>query len=328
MTLFPEIDQKIKKHLASDEVFNEISEINNSFDIPNKRALAKTLSKLVKKEIPSKELVTFFSKESKLQAEKANLVVKLIKQKILEPIKLTLQKADINIDEIIIPETLSLEEIRKREVQSEKVSQIEKTILDEKKREEWILELMGPEKSKVFLATLTRPKESTISLEAFGRAPLKPIERKVSVAEEEETPKKDSPFILHKEQSPIGAQDQTQRKKFSFSLPFKFFASAQNREEKSPVIVRIETPKLKRVVHYSESRTPVTPFESADSMDIRNFEKPIPLSAIPSVSSQAKPIASQPLIPTPPTPPTPSLTPLQKPIPKLEKNTVDLRSEH
>lgn len=158
-----------------------------------------------------------------------------------------------------------------------------------------------------------------------------------------------APFVLHEEKSVAEGLKKDSMK--GFSLPFGLFK--QKQEESSPAArATVEVPKReveeKKVVHYSEYRTSLTPGAGGEFINLETFGK---TSAAPKVTPSAPPLPDAPLpikapIVTPSTAaiPAPEATlqikkiqaaPLPartQPIamregnsPKVEGNTVDLR---
>lgn len=89
---------------------------------------------------------------------------------------------------------------------------------------------------------------------------------------EPQTEKKtDEPFVLH--EAAIGKQQSSSSR--VLSVPFKFF-SGHFKDASQSVKAKVETPKESstKVVHYSESRSSLTPFEQpSDVIDLDLFSK-------------------------------------------------------
>ncbi len=89
--------------------------------------------------------------------------------------------------------------------------------------------------------------------------------------------KEEKPLIIH-EEKPAASEPAITKPMKTFS-PFGFFRSKAGPEEKTAVRVRVETPEkkkeeVKRVVHYSEFRTPVAPLAGKEEfMSLDKFEK-------------------------------------------------------
>lgn len=199
---------------------------------------------------------------------------------------------------------------------------------------------------------------------------------------DEEKNKKDNdsekPLVLHVEKT-FAPEEKPKATFKGFSLPFKFFKSKQTQEpiradvetsltlEKNEMTKKINpVPDKKRVVHYSEFRTPLTPFgETGEIVDLEKLakkdelfpaiqkipeeinkaheEKPV-TATVPALNTEEK-ITKQNIIDTNPTE-KPSKNPWsfnlfkkpeQKPEtfetktdetqPKIDGNTIDLRKQ-
>jgi len=95
-------------------------------------------------------------------------------------------------------------------------------------------------------------------------------EEKVSVQKPKD---KNSPFMLVEEKTP---EEETRGESSfkDFSKSFSFFAPKEDSSAKSPVRARVETPKDKKVVHYSELRSPTSIFDrGAGFINLKKPEK-------------------------------------------------------
>ncbi|MFH0712822.1 MAG: hypothetical protein V2A55_03160 [Candidatus Jorgensenbacteria bacterium] len=156
------------------------------------------------------------------------------------------------------------------------------------------------------------------------------------------------PFVIHKEeeQRPV-----TEDKKFKgFEFPFGVFGGEKGGTiSKEPVRVRVETPgqekpldeargkpfdkaQGKRVVHYSEYRTPLTPFDrppEEEIIDLQTFTKresppaapQQPTDAFQPITVNKPPEAKKPEPPAEKKPQEPL-----KPTPTIEGNIIDLKN--
>ncbi len=181
------------------------------------------------------------------------------------------------------------------------------------------------------------PPRKTISIDTLGGAGG---ERTVRVERVEEKPKSpttpksasdtsSAPFILHSEKSAVES-NQPARRGFSLSSLRLFGSGPRLSAEKEPVRVQVETPDkekdAKRVVHYNELHTPLTPFTKegvTNFSPLGGFVTEQPRPATPPVSASpasmsttasvpktaplapfsVKPPESR-LVPPPPKPPT------------------------
>lgn len=114
------------------------------------------------------------------------------------------------------------------------------------------------------------------------------------------------PLILHK--APSISQPRSDRPFKGFSMPFKFLKPSGDDEHAPPVRARVEAPPepSKRVVHYSELRTPLAPMSGAeDVIQLDVFEG----SSAPLPSETPVKIAETKLSPGQTSPPPPRKEP-------------------
>jgi hypothetical protein len=175
-----------------------------------------------------------------------------------------------------------------REIADRIAAEVEKKIFRPVINE--IKEIYSPptEKEKTEVDSVVKIKDKaeetkrTIPLEALGER--EPVTTNIKIekpptAEQTET----APFVIHQEETRKSA---TGDKKFKgLDFPFGFFGGEERRSGASePVRVEIETPGTEtkrvpfvparegeRVVHYSEYRTPLTPFGKPED-EIINFQ--------------------------------------------------------
>jgi len=82
------------------------------------------------------------------------------------------------------------------------------------------------------------------------------------------------PFMLVEEKFVTGETEKRGGKFKDFSKAFSFFSPKQLSESTSPVRARVETPKEKKVIHYSELRSPISVFDrSGDFIDLKLSKK-------------------------------------------------------
>lgn len=166
-------------------------------------------------------------------------------------------------------------------------------------------------------ATQSKAEEETsaaIPLTAFGEEKPRPI---VRVGVEAEKPAEGKPLIIHQKETPTEEREKPFK---GLEFPFGFFGKEGEPAPSEPVKVRVEGPtsrlsqplikkEEKRVVHYSELRTPLAPFQKPE--EIINLEtfgrKPQEVKAPAEVV------------------PPKNAAPETKPQPKIEGNVVDLR---
>jgi len=82
------------------------------------------------------------------------------------------------------------------------------------------------------------------------------------------------PFMLVEEKFVMGETEKKGGKFKDFSKAFSFFSPKQLSESTSPVRARVETPKEKKVIHYSELRSPISVFDrGGDFIDLKLSKK-------------------------------------------------------
>lgn len=147
--------------------------------------------------------------------------------------------------------------------------------------------LLAQELGKVIAAEIEKENTTTTQHPAFPATtlPIKTGKGKFPPLEE------GKPLVIHEE-----PEAEISRTRPGFSLPFSLFRSKTETQGK-PQAVRVETPEEKkpekRVVHYSESRTPLSPFGSEPDF-LRREEK---LSGQPLGQPSQTPAAQTPSLP-------------------------------
>lgn len=191
-----------------------------------------------------------------------------------------------------ISDNLPLNQIHSRQLAEE----LGGAIFDPVKRDlERIYEpVIEPRPEEMVSPKTTEVKElekETISLEEIGRESFGPA-TKIEVKKIENG---DKPLIIHREEKEETATEEAKKPFRGFDFPFKFFKTKEVLTE-TPVKAKIETPASakapagkpvpKRVVHYSELRTPLTPFEKTEDeiINLETLTKKEPIK--PSVQSQ------------------------------------------
>ncbi|MEK7087007.1 MAG: hypothetical protein AAB935_01980 [Patescibacteria group bacterium] len=245
-----DVPQEIREHFGSERTSATLAAINKKAGIEILNAIPQILFSLEIKRLSIYEFIDAIAEELHLNKAKAESLAKEIKEKIFEPIRGELSSWGIDISVLNVHNARTLEE-------SFDVKKIEAVIP---------LETLNDDAST---------EEKNLPLEKTEEPRIK---TKVS-----------EPLILHEEKSPAFAEKS--KPAIKFSSPFGFFRSKPTAEEKPAVRAKIEipgeitdaptsgkffsaTPKsdAKRVVHYSEFRTPVSPFDGK-SGEIINLEK-------------------------------------------------------
>lgn len=166
-----------------------------------------------------------------------------------------------------------------------------------------------------------------VSLDFFPGKSGAMTPRAVSVTQQSTSAgeKEIKPFIIHEEKSAVETTSKEDRK--GFSLPFRFFKSnmPQSSGERAPARVEVEIPKTQRVVHYDETKTPVTPIASIGFPPVTPPQKPNPNAKPLPRSLSGFSRAPTPLSGAPLPIKVPEVKLEEKPTPRIEGNVVDLR---
>jgi len=383
------IPERIREYFGSNRVAALITDINKRSGRYNLEAIPKLLYQLEIKELLIKDFIPALAKEIPTTLERAKAIAREIKEKILEPKRHDLESWGINLNELDVSDAKSLDEIRKEDEEFEK--QIEKELGIKPKEEvislEEIIEAKEetlPLKKIEITGEKKPPTEIKITKEKEMPKPEKKPEEKAAPKPEAEKPplqpvaeKKPvvvppGPFILEekKEIEPFPQPAKKPSPLFkTFSLPFELFKKFTSPaktpmvkteiEEPQTILTKLKTLKSKietppkRVVHYSEFRTPLSPFEKGEKIiepetKPEQTKTPI-LEKTPAL--EKKPIIEETLKkseeksnhlpskenPAPPAPPAPVIlakpdsSPLKTPKNdksqvKVEGNIIDLRS--
>lgn len=191
--------------------------------------------------------------------------------------------------------------------------------IDEKKAHE----IYNDGDFKHVLAPKSTPQEKTVSLETLAETPTEEVlhfkfEKGVAKAETLKPAEEGKPLMIH-EEKPLTEGTTKPPTQKGFSLPFGLFKSRSAREEQAPVKARVEVPKEeKRVVHYSELRTPLTPLgggEELINLEALTQMKP-PTEKPPNITENNTTVTTE----------DKSLDAAQD-KPKVEGNVVDLRKQ-
>ncbi|OGG40144.1 hypothetical protein A2116_01210 [Candidatus Jorgensenbacteria bacterium GWA1_49_17] len=233
--------------------------------------------------------------------------------------------------QILFPLHEELENIYKLEVHIEKDLEKEgvKLVIETKTEKPPVSERLDEEKpawTGIEIKRAPTPEEPQVS------------RPEITVIKEQPTGTTEAkPFVIHKEE---GQRPITEEKKFKgFEFPFGIFDKENGKVTTGESVkVRVETPGMgederglqrefaqnrqpeKRVVHYSEYRTPLTPFSRPEEeiIDLQTFTK----HEVPP--AQPKPAES----PKPPVAEKPAEKPqeLKKSSPSIEGNIIDLKN--
>lgn len=335
---FEEIPQNIRDSLFSERVNEILEEVREKACITSPGLIARALYNLIAKETPAHYFVESLA-ETGIGNKIAASVAKAIKERILESERYPLFRWGIDISEIKVNDAEDVEKLGLKE--------------DLEPKED----------------------EKTIHLESLDEAETKP--ETIPILKNKEVPpevKKEeaaSPFILQEKPK----EERVAGGRFSGriipSLSMGFFKSKKPAAAYQPKTIRaeVETPSspsnTKRVVHYSESRSDLAPFEPGGEFlrteEITPMVRPVgndspknlssarDTSGIPSKIKpveqppQTTPKPEKPALPetekaAPPKPfvntilkkqaaPQKGKEPAREKGPNLEGNTIDLRSK-
>jgi len=268
-----DVPESIKNYLGSEKVMRTIQEIARKARISNTSSISSVLFLIETKETKPENFVKEVISLSGTTKEMGYAVAREVREKILRSISHELSEWGFDIEKIEIPKDTSVEEVRKKETEFLKSRGFEEEkIFQENSGGDLSLEEDSPSSQELPTAPISwaaKPEASTgKTLKVEGGA----------------EPAKDGPLILHRENT---SKEKSYSKKESsgskgFTLPFGMF---KNREDSSrdlsdPIRASVETPpeyiqkikertegmskklksEKKRIVHYNELRTPLTPF--------------------------------------------------------------------
>ncbi len=242
---------EIKNWLGSDEVISHIKKFGSKFNInPTKQSIIpKLILRVGIKDLEPKYFAGRLSMELEMDKGKATAITAEIKKNIFLPIKREFLDYGIEIerlDEFEIP----IHETYKNEPE-EKVIVLESFDENDSSQE------------KIISIKEDLPKTKTNEEKPFDVTQGKPL-------------------IIHEEKASGAAEEtEVQKRQNLFSAPFRFFEQKLNPAEERPAVkVRVETPEkkkedIKRVVHYSEFRTPVAPLTGKEGIFNNDIDRDI-----------------------------------------------------
>ncbi len=314
-----ELNPQTRRWISSEQVVAIIDELLKKYEIPEKktRVIPRLVLHITLKIVESQTLTQTLAEELNVSLEKAVAIANEIKEKIFLPVRKYLFDDDIDIN--LIKTTLPgagmdhkpAIEYKKPELAAQAPAGAapgEPVVIKTKPAA-----ITAPEKEAAVPAReeiIPKPPESVVAAPA-GESQVRPLPAaQAAPAEKTAAPAggEPAPFVLHQEK---GAEVQpilTTRK-----VAFTPAPSGETRKEARPVAARLEigeeagapagqvtapAPAVKaetpqqRVVHYSEFRTPVSPFGQTQN----------PPSAVPSSPAGEIQPVSAPLFPQVPPP--------------------------
>jgi len=277
-----QVPKEIREHFGSEQTTAFVSQISKEADIVQPRLLAKTLYLLEIKGLDATNLMEAIAKNLEVNVEKAKAIAKEIKDKILEPKRYALAQWGVDIKLIDVTDARPLSEFAPKEGKLQ-----EKTISLENLGERvQITAEKIPETPKP-ISPPPMPATQKIEIHPVRSSPPQGLSGAPSAGETSNGVK---PLILHQEKPLTEEVKKPGAKVFSF--PFEFFKTKQGGGAQKPVTAKIETletetaekeikqipPTLrtetpqKRLVNYTEFRTPLSPF-GKEGEEIINLEK-------------------------------------------------------
>lgn len=318
MPEFFEVPGNIREHLISPRTSAIIDNIQEKAEIYRVGILSDLVSRLVMRDILPQDFRAKLEEEVGVSEKKAQVISRELKEKVLEPIRYALVNWGVDINQIDVAGAPTLDEFLKEREAAEA------------DREKFLTSLgIEMEKGEEAPATTKETGQGAITFESLGAMPtqeeavtIRPMEHAADREKSDEV----QPLIIHRE-SPMPTARESFGSK-SFSLPFGFFKKAENEITKSvaPVVAKVEGLKEeKRVVHYSESRTPLTPFNKKDEfINTTPFDAQKNAAPASDVKAPTAPVASgffpgtHPATAIPPTSTTPAPQKIQTPTtPKI-----------
>lgn len=278
MATFFEIPSNIREHLISPRTTILFDKVTKDAEIYEVGILPDIVSRLVMRDILPQDFIARLKEEVGVSEEKAKVVAKELKEKILEPIRYALVNWGVDINQIDVSDVPTLDEFLKAKKEKEEKRNKLLASLGIEVEQEDEKEKAGGEKDVVTFDTLgAAPTESS-------SVRIHPEESDVEKKEGEEI----KPLMIHRENQIETARPRDGSK--SFSLPFGFFKKVGGAalNAAAPIKARIEAPgDVKRTVHYSELRTPVSPFQKGDSFIDPTFSFGAPQIMEKKVETQA-----------------------------------------
>lgn len=293
------VPKSIRDHLTSDQTIAILDDIREKAGLYSSGAFTGPLYDLVTKKVLAPGFIKHLSDELSISMERAQAIAHELKIRVLEPIESSLMRWGVDISDIDTTNATSLENLT-----------VEK-----------LMEGLGIDIEKI------KPAEEIISLEKIGSA------GEATNPPTEELAREEEPLVIHKEEriKPIAAEEKRRpRKGFSLS-PGRFFEKESAERVSPPTRARVESPgeersivgKMlsgrqkpkekkveKRVVHFSELRTPLAGGDTSEEfIDLSTLQPVKPIEPEPQPRHESKPESK----------------PEPKKGPRIEGNIIDLR---
>ncbi|MEK7512740.1 MAG: hypothetical protein AAB601_00910 [Patescibacteria group bacterium] len=341
---FRDIPDFLRRHFSSEEMATMIRSIAERAEIATAGTLARTLLRLLTKDVDAHGFVTALTEGAGLSDARARAVARELKEKVLEPVRSALMSWDIDISAINVLNAPALESF-------------------------YTAEKRGPEPSVPASRSALVPPVPVraVPVDAAGSARPGPAKTAPPIAST--PPGGAQPLIIHEQKAVQGLGGEPIKK---FSLPFSFGKTKPPTLPAPPPRAEVEVPRAPgpaipekpRVVHFTGGSTPVSPgTRGGETINLDTFElvkrsqvTPPPAGGPPSGRLAPKPPAPRATFtprPFPPTPrppvslerergePAPPAIPSQSPRPpeagsepqpeapgpKINGNTIDLRNQ-
>lgn len=293
MMNFQDIPQNIKNSLFSERIDKTLDEIRSTAGITSSSTLSQVYYELITKEIPAHYFVETLADEGKIGKKIAASIAKAVKERILESERYPLFRWGIDISEIKVSDAEDVEKLGLKE------------------------EVEEGEGKTISLESFEEPSIETIPIIKSDQIPAGTPE---PAPASEKTP---SPFILQEKPKEAGASVGIGARSIP-SLSFGFFKPKRASEPalSKTVKAEIQTPaETKRVVHYTENRSTLSPFEQGgEFLKTEEIATPIVSPLTPSPMSAAATTNEGVEAKTPE-------KPKEESGPTIEGNIIDLRSQ-
>lgn len=256
-----QIPKNILEYFGSESIQAIIGEINEQAEIYTPSFVPALIYDLVSKNIPAHDFINELAKTLDISPKRATSITKEIKEKVLEPERKVLFLWGVNISDINVLNAAPIEKLFPEDQtgpQPEKAISLDNLDVGKQTQEQAQIKLSEMPKSEIS------------------------IKKEIPIAAIE-PPKEGEPLIIHREES--FAQEAKPGFR-GFSLVGLFRSKRKEPETESTTKAKVEIPdetvrdllnKLpikkeeQKVVHYSEFRTPLTPFQDGD--EFINLEK-------------------------------------------------------
>jgi hypothetical protein len=358
---FKMVPDSLREYFASETTTSLIRSITKEAGLVEPGAIANVVFRLITKDLSAHDFIDGTAEQLGLSTRRAQAIARALKELVLEKVRNELFVWGVDISAINVVNAPSLDDMRIDEEGGVNTNEASSPATERTVQLNTVGSVVAPEQ----------------------KVPVRSVPSFLSRPQGKQEPQKapGAPLIIHEEKHlPERSPSEPPRKKFFF--PMNFFkpkpvpqsitAQIETGGAQQKPATNIESPKppastQKKVVFYSESKTPVTPFSTTASSDVINLQtfelarrqggsvpapqpvKPITAPSLTQSPSQQPPrppmpqqpqgpLPQRPVLPTAPTgiPPAPQRpsapSPIQSPSsersqPKIDGNTIDLRND-